>query len=183
MNGEHSSTHPNRIMHRLDSPSSPMVSTATLRLFNRTRTGCIFPTIPGDIYGCVNRYLKMHACYYTLWSCRNLSNEDFNQPAVSRPRGEDDSEETYSQLCNLIVYRLLLGHLPPHTLTLPKPCNPGAYLIDEDCLSEFLDEPDDHLRISRLVENPCRLPFPQQCLRSLFDLIKGPADDYFRMAR
>jgi hypothetical protein len=68
--------------------------------------------------------------------------------------------ETHSQLCDLVLYRLLLGHLPSHVLARLKLCNSGPYLIDEDRLPKLLDEPDDRLRALRLVENLCHLPFP-----------------------
>jgi hypothetical protein len=97
------------------------------------------------------------------------------QPAPRCRQGK-----THSQLHNLVVYRLLLGHLPPYVLTLPEPCDPGTYLIDEDRLPELLNKPNDRLRVSRLVENPCHLPFLQQCLRPLPNVVEGPADDQFR---
>jgi hypothetical protein len=163
----------------LDLLSSHAVSTAALRLSNRTRTDWIFPIIPGDPYRYISGHFDQYMCCYTSWSCRNLSNEDLNQLAVSQLKGSDDRDKLTVNCATWFCIDCCWD-ICHHVLTLSKHHNIATYLIDEDSLPKLLDELDNSLRVLCLVKSPCHLPFLQQGLRPLFNVTERPAGDQFR---
>ena len=66
----------------------------------------------------------------------------------------------------------------PDVSTQPDPNVPGgAYLVDDERLTEILDELGDFLRVLRFIENPSHPSFSLQLSSSLFDAFQGSAGD------
>jgi len=67
----------------------------------------------------------------------------------------------YSQLSNLVVYRLLLRDLFQTCSVHPISTGVDTHLVDENRLPQLIDEPSDLLSILCLVEEPSALPLRQ----------------------
>ena len=110
-------------------------------------------------------------CVITSWSFKSISKDDLARVSVTVcATGKDKLENTYDEVGNLVVYRLLLRDLFFH-VNYSRSNNPSlTHLIEAHRLPKSLNESCHLLGIFTLIYEPSPKALRQQCLRLFLDL-------------
>ena len=105
----------------------------------------------------------------TSWSFKSAPKDDLIEGPTIRVTGRDEPENSYGEIGDLAVDRLLLRDLLSYVNNTRHNTLIPTHLIVADGILEFLDDCRHLFGILALIRKPSRSPFRLQPLQSLLD--------------
>lgn len=170
-------THSNRTTRRWDSSTSFVVLAPALSLSNRARTDTIFPFIPGSFCQHISRYLKMDArLSYPMELQKYIQRRLYKvDPTISSNDGVDVLRPPTANCVTCLFIACCCDTCIENVNSILS-WSVSANLVDENHLTKPFNKTSDFSSISRLIEEPSRLPLHRQGLRLFFNVFQGPTE-------